>query len=59
MDALTAIRMNALLELAEADPADTSGILRWQAIVRVTGDLPDMITREIIASGADDGGFPA
>lgn len=58
-EALTAIRMDALLALADADPDDKTSILRQQAIVAVTGDMPQMLKRAILLTGEHDGGVTA
>lgn len=58
-EALTAIRMDALLDLAEADPDDKTAILRLQAIAHVTMEIKDRLEAEILASGSSDGGVSA
>lgn len=58
-EALTSIRMDALLDLAEADPDDKTSILRHQATVYVTGEIKSRLEAEILRSGTSDGGVSA
>jgi hypothetical protein len=58
-DALEAVRMDALLSLAEVEPDDMPEILRQQAIVACTGGLVDALMAVILESGAHDGGVEA
>jgi len=51
--------MDALLDLAEADPDDKTSILRLQATVHVTGEIKDRLEAVILASGTSDGGYTA
>lgn len=59
VDALTAVRMEALLDLAETRPDDVMALQHLQAIVAVTMSLRDMLEAEITRSGARDGGVSA
>lgn len=56
-EALTSIRSEALLELAETDPDDKTEIIRQQAIVAVTGMIVEMLQAVILQSGEQDGGI--
>lgn len=60
-DALTSVRMDALLSLAEVKATDTVDILRLQAIVHVTEAMKDYLAAAIKKTGTADGGlnFPA
>lgn len=57
--ALTGVRMDALVALAEADPDDKTEILRLQAVVRVTANIRDALMAEILRTGEHDGGMTA
>lgn len=56
-DALTQIRMEALLGLSDVDPSRTTEILRLQAIVRCTDDIRGFLEAAITRTGANDGGL--
>ncbi len=55
-DALTQVRMDALLMLADVNPTAVDEIRRLQAIVIVTDQLRDNLEAAITASGSRDGG---
>lgn len=57
VDALTAIRVDALMALASVDAMDTQAINRLQAIVQVTDEIKDQLEAAIKATGQMDGGY--
>ena len=56
---LTAVRMDALVALATANPDDKTEILRQQAFVRVTGEIRAALEATILRTGESDGGMTA
>lgn len=56
-EAMTTVRMNALVALAEADASDTKKILRLQAIANCLADVRDQLEAAIKAMGSADGGY--
>ena len=57
-EALSTVRMDALLGLAKVHPRDdVTGMLRLQAIVFVTEAMVDYLKAVITRSGANDGGL--
>lgn len=56
-EALTEIRNDALLALAEIKADDMLGIVRQQAIVAVTGEIVASLKAKMTAAGSMDGGF--
>jgi hypothetical protein len=56
-EALTTVRMDALLGLAAVKATDTNDILRLQAIVHVTEAMRDYLEAAITRTGARDGGL--
>ncbi len=56
-EALTSVRMDALLGLANVKATDTSDILRLQAIVHVTQAMRDYLEAAITRTGERDGGL--
>lgn len=57
MDALTAVRMDAMIELGTVDPDDKTAVLRLQAVVAVTTDIKSMLESKIYKTGVHDGGY--
>ena len=55
-EAMTAVRMNALVGLAETDPSDTAAIMKLQAIANCTQEVIDLLNSEITKAGERDGG---
>ena len=55
-EAMTTVRMNALIALSEADAGDMKEILRLQAIATCLNDVLDLLRSSITASGQSDGG---
>ena len=56
-EAMTNVRMKALVALADVDAADTKEILRLQAIAGCLSDVRDELHAMILATGESDGGF--
>ena len=56
-EAFAAVRMQALLDLASVDAANTKEILRLQAIANCLNDVVDLLKAKITASGLSDGGI--
>ncbi len=56
-EALTTVRMAALLGLADVKATDTNDILRLQAIVHVTEAMKDYLQAAITKTGERDGGL--
>lgn len=56
-EALTQVRMDALLSLGSVDPTNTTEIHRLQAIVRCTEDIRGFLEAAITRTGANDGGL--
>ena len=55
-EAMTAVRMNALVALASVDPTDTAAIMKLQAIAHCTEEVFGLLDSEITRSGVRDGG---
>lgn len=56
-EAMTVVRMNALVALGEVDASDTKEILRLQAIAKCLDEVKAELERAILAIGQGDGGF--
>lgn len=57
--ALTSVRMDALLKLAEVNATDIPAIQALQATVRVTDSIRDALMAAILQTGEQDGGVTA
>jgi hypothetical protein len=55
--AMTTVRANALVALADVDASDTKEILRLQAIANCLQDVRDQLEAAIKSMGSADGGF--
>lgn len=55
-EALTEVRMDALVALGEVDATDTKEILRLQAIAHCLQEVRDKLEAAIIRTGERDGG---
>ena len=55
-EAMTAVRMNALVELATVKADDVTEILRLQAIANCLPDVVDALKSYILAAGGMSGG---
>lgn len=55
-DAMTNVRLNALVALSQADPDNKTEILRLQALANCLSEVRDQIEAEIYKSGEADGG---
>ena len=55
-EAMTEVRMNALIALSEVDAGDMKEILRLQAIATCLNDVVELLRANITASGQSDGG---
>lgn len=55
-EAMTAVRMNALVELSTVKADDITEILRLQAIANCLPDVVDALKSHIIAAGGMSGG---
>lgn len=58
-DAMTKVRMDALIALSEVDAGDTKEILRLQAIAHCTQEVFSLLDAAIKATGEQDGGITA
>lgn len=55
-DAMTAVRMNALVELSTVKADDVTEILRLQAIANCLPEVVDALKAHILAAGGMSGG---
>lgn len=56
-EAMTTVRMNALVALGEVDPSNTKEIMRLQAIARCLDDVKSELERAILAQSDSANGF--
>lgn len=56
-DALTSVKMDALLELAKVDADSFNKITRLQSIVHVIDEIKSFLEAAITRTGANDGGL--
>lgn len=56
-EAMTAVKMRALVALSTVDPDDKTEILRLQAIANCLDDVKTELEAAILATGRSDGGF--
>lgn len=58
-EAFTAVRLNALTELAVTDPSDLVTITRLQAIAGCLQEVRDLLIADVVRAGKHDGGYSA
>jgi len=55
-EAMTTVRMNALVGLADVDPTDIAAFMELRAIAKCTEQVIDLLNSEITKAGERDGG---